>query len=173
MLTIRPAEAEDAARIANVHVKTWRATYAELLPAHYIKAFTQESRAIFWARVMRHEEPERVLLVSEDDDGEIVGFAHGGAVRSVVPGHEQEIYALYVLPGFQGGGHGRRLFLAACNRLSKRDGEGLAVWVLRGNPAEGFYQHLGGTLVSSRTVQIGGAEVDEVAYGWAEVPSYD
>lgn len=172
MLTIRPAELEDAARIANVHVKTWRATYAELLPADYLKSFTQESRSIFWARLMKSSASDQVVLVSEEDDEAIVGFAHGGPIRSVVPGHAQEIYALYVLPGFQESGHGRRLFLAASNRLARLDGEGLAVWVLRGNRAEGFYKHMGGTLVSSLTVRIGGADVDEVAYGWPDVPSY-
>ena len=173
MLTIRPAEAEDAAAIANVHVKTWRAAYAGLLPTAHLRALTVESRSITWARLLKNQDDELVILVSENDDANIVGFVSGGPVRSVVPGHDLEISALYVLPGFQRNGHGRRLFMAASNRLSKLDGAGLVVWMLKDNPAAGFYKRLGGTVVSSRTIRFAGSDVDEIAYGWAEVPSYD
>lgn len=172
MLTIRPAEAGDAAGIANVHVKTWRATYAGLLPASYLKTLTLESRSITWARLLKTQDPDLVLLVSENDDGDIVGFVSGEPIRSVVPGHAQEISSLYVLPGYQRTGHGRRLFMAASNRLAQREGEGLVVWVLEGNPASEFYKHMGGTVVASRTIRIAGSEVEEIAYGWDEIPSY-
>ena len=36
MLTIRPAEIDDAAAIARVHVDTWRSTYAGIIPQHYL-----------------------------------------------------------------------------------------------------------------------------------------
>ena len=172
MLTIRPAEAEDAANIANVHIKTWRATYRGIIPKAHLDHLTIDSRAITWARLMERSGDDLILLVSEDEAGEIVGFVSGSVGRTAVPGHEAEISSLYVLPGFQGVGHGRRLFMAASNRLASRNLEGLAIWVLKDNPATGFYKHLGGTLVSSRTIQYAGADLDEVAYGWAEIPSY-
>lgn len=172
MLTIRPAEAQDAAGIANVHVKTWRATYTGLLPASYLKTLTLESRSITWARMLKNQDPDLVILVSENDDGDIVGFGSGGSIRSVVPGHAQEISALYVLPGYQRAGHGRRLFMATANRLAQRDGEGLAVWVLEGNPSAEFYKKLGGEVVSSRTIRIAGTDIEEIAFGWPEIPSY-
>lgn len=172
MLTIRPAEFEDAAGIANVHIKTWRATYAGIIPRSYLDTFTVQNRAIRWARIMEHGGDDVVVMVSENDGGDIVGFVSGGMIRSVIPGHEAEISSLYILPGFQQAGHGRRLFMAASNRLAEQGLQGLAIWVLKDNPATGFYRHLGGTLVSSRTIQYAGAELDEVAYGWEDIPSY-
>ncbi len=92
---------------------------------------------------------------------------------SVIPGHEAEIFNLYILPGFHKSGHGRRFFMAVSNRLSGAGFEGLAVWVLKNNPATTFYKYLGGSLVSSRTIRYGSVVLDEVAYGWADIPSYD
>lgn len=172
MLTIRPAEPEDAAKIANVQVKTWRATYADILPKDYIASFTGQSRAITWARILERLTDPEVVMVSENEDREIIGYVSGGPIRSVVPGHAAEISSLYVLPGFQGEGHGRRLFMAASNRLAAAGLDGLAVWVLKDNPATAFYKHLGGVLVSSRTDREGGVHFDEIAYGWGETPSY-
>ncbi|MBT5241877.1 MAG: GNAT family N-acetyltransferase [Rhodospirillaceae bacterium] len=172
MLTIRSAEIEDAAHIANVHVKTWRATYAGIIPKAELNQVTSESRAITWARIIERSGEDTPILVSENEDGEIVGFVSGGSIRSVIPGHEAEISSLYILPGFQKGGHGRRLFMAESNRLSESGFEGLAVWVLKTNPATEFYKHLGGSLVSSRTIRYGSVDLDELAYGWADIPSY-
>ncbi|MEQ8734179.1 MAG: GNAT family N-acetyltransferase [Rhodospirillaceae bacterium] len=172
MLTIRTAEAEDAARIANVHVKTWHATYSGLLPKSYIDSFTEDRRAIAWVRIMNHMGKSEGVLVSENLNGEIVGFVSYGPLRSVIPGHEGEISSLYILPGFQREGHGRRLFLAASNRLHQAGLEGLAIWVLRDNPADMFYKRMGGTVVSSRTSAEADVELDEIAYGWEKIPSY-
>lgn len=173
MLTIRNAEPEDAAKIANVQVKTWRAAYAGILPDDYIGSFTKQPRAIMWARLLERLSDQDVVMVSENADQEILGYVSGGPIRSVVPGHAAEISSLYVLPGYQGEGHGRRLFMAASNRLAAAGLEGLAVWVLKENPATAFYKRLGGTVVSSRTAREGRVNFDEVAYGWEKTPSYD
>ena len=36
MLTIRPAELDDAPAIAQVHVDTWRSNYAGMIPQAYL-----------------------------------------------------------------------------------------------------------------------------------------
>lgn len=101
MLTIRSAEIEDAAHIANVHVKTWLATYASIIPKAELHAVTRASRSITWARIIERAQDDAPILVSENEDGEIVGLLSGGGIRSVIPGHEAEISSLYILPGFQ------------------------------------------------------------------------
>lgn len=40
------------------------------------------------------------------------------------------------------------------------------LWVLADNPSRGFYEHMGGKELCSKTIQIGGADLLEVAYGW-------
>lgn len=172
MLTIRTADPEDAAKIASVQIKTWRATYTDIIPKDYIAYFTEQPRAVMWARIIERLGADEVVMVSENEDREVVGYVSGGPIRSVVPGHAAEISSLYILPGFQKEGHGRRLFMAASNRLAASNLEGLAIWVLRENPATAFYKHLGGTVVSSRTVHEADLDFDEIAYGWVETPSY-
>ena len=45
----------------------------------------------------------------------------------------------------------------------------LLVWVLAANPAVSFYEHLGGTLVAQKTIQIGGATLPEIALYWPDI----
>jgi len=58
----------------------------------------------------------------------------------------------------------------ACARrlLVQRLGSVL-IWVLADNkPARGFYERLGGRPVREQTVEIGGAWLREVGYGWPD-----
>jgi hypothetical protein len=43
------------------------------------------------------------------------------------------------------------------------------VWVLAENPARRFYEALGGKIVFEKRIEIGGASLVEVAYGWEEM----
>jgi hypothetical protein len=48
------------------------------------------------------------------------------------------------------------------------------VWVLDGNRARGFYEHLGGRQVGRRTVQLDDdVFAAEIACGWTEMPGPD
>ena len=173
MLIIRDADPEDAADIARVHVDTWRSAYRGILPASYLKSISYQHRAIAWARMLEFvEESEAdVTLVSEIDD-EIVGFVHAGHLRHRDPRFAAEINSLYVLKDHQRAGHGKRLFLAACNRLAQRQLKGLFVWVLADNPCREFYSSMGGELVANREVEFAKEPLMEYGYGWAQTPEY-
>jgi hypothetical protein len=41
--------------------------------------------------------------------------------------------------------------------------------VLKNNPACGFYECLGGQFLREKQIKIGGADLLEVAYGWADI----
>jgi hypothetical protein len=45
----------------------------------------------------------------------------------------------------------------------------MLVWVLAENPARGFYQALGGELVSEKPIEVGDAKLIEAAYGWKDL----
>lgn len=42
----------------------------------------------------------------------------------------------------------------------------MAVWVLEKNPSKHFYEKSGAQLETSKEIEIGGAKLSEVAYGW-------
>ena len=98
----------------------------------------------------------------------MVGFAAFGPDRaSGFPGYTAELWAIYVLPTWQRKGLGRALFHEGA-RLLQAEGYGrMLVWVLKENPkGRGFYEHLGGVLLGEREIELGGAKLWEVAYGF-------
>ena len=46
--SVRPAIARDAKSIAEIHVATWQAVYADLMPADYLASINVEKRFAFW-----------------------------------------------------------------------------------------------------------------------------
>jgi ribosomal protein S18 acetylase RimI-like enzyme len=173
MLTIRAAETEDAPAIAKVHVETWQANYRGIIPQAYLDSLTVQNRTIGWVRLLERGGRDLITLVSEDNDGRIVGFASGGTIRHREPRFQAEISSLYVAPRAQRRGHGRRLFLALSNRLAGRGLKGLFVWVLADNAARGFYEALGGRPVGDITRDFAGTPLREIGYGWDDTPRYE
>lgn len=45
----------------------------------------------------------------------------------------------------------------------------MLVWVLAENPFRRFYEALGGQYVRTEQFELGGAMLDEVAYGWRDI----
>jgi hypothetical protein len=53
--------------------------------------------------------------------------------------------------------------------LRRQGFRNMVVWVLRENPACGFYQRVGGVQVAEQPIEIGGKALPEVAYGWPDI----
>jgi GNAT superfamily N-acetyltransferase len=169
-MIIRRAQVEDAAAIAEVHVKTWRAAYAGMLPDKFLlnlSADKHESR--WWRHVLAGTNIRHYVYVADDEDAGVVGFCSGGAMRGETAEFDSEVYALYLLDSFQGKGIGKSLFLALVAHHQKLGDKSLLVWVLDQNPARFFYESLGGKLVITRHGQVGGKKIRELGYGWDNI----
>jgi GNAT superfamily N-acetyltransferase len=167
---VRPAEADDAAAIARVHVASWRATYAGILPDHVLvglDASIHENR--WWRHALRRRATRHCVFVAEDETAGVVGFASGGPARDAALAFSCEIYALYLQDDFHGQGIGRTMFICLSERLADRHGSSLIVWALSENPSRFFYQALGGRLVARRNGKLGGVAIEEFGYGWEDV----
>ncbi|MFN8498666.1 MAG: GNAT family N-acetyltransferase [Anaerolineae bacterium] len=81
-------------------------------------------------------------------------------------GYSGELYALYVLPAWHGLGVGRRLVAAVVAHLRGDGHQAMYVWVLAGNPANGFYQRLGGQFFGVKDLPVGDATLIEEGYGF-------
>jgi ribosomal protein S18 acetylase RimI-like enzyme len=161
---VRPAELDDAAEIARVHVATWRSAYRGLMPDDFLASLSEAHYAERWQRVIG-DGSNRVFVVEDHD--RVAGFASGGRERAGETGFAGELYALYVLDEAQRHGHGRELVRAVAGALRDLHLPDMIVWVLRDNsPARAFYERLGGTYVRKQPITIGTTTLEEVSYGW-------
>ena len=63
-VTFRPATIDDARVIAQVHVDTWRTTYAGIVPDDYLRDLSYERRERQWQSFYTKPEPKSDLLVA-------------------------------------------------------------------------------------------------------------
>ncbi len=99
MLIVAPGPA-DAAALAQVHVTSWRETYAGLLPTAYLARMDTRVHARRWLRQLTLARPSAVVLAAEGRQG-LVGYCAGDLVRD---SRLAEVSTLYVLRSAQGHG---------------------------------------------------------------------
>ncbi len=167
--SIRPATLDDISGIAQVHVDTWRAAYAGLVPDEILVNMTYAERENLWQRIISQYADTNFVYVAEVDE-QIVGFVSGGPLRDDTPGYTSELFAIYLRPSTQGQGIGRQLVEALVSALIECGHESMLLWVFRDNPrARAFYEALGGQYVSEKIFELGGQELAEVSYGWHDI----
>jgi len=166
-LTIRKADIEDAAAIAHVHVESWKTTYAGIVSDVFLASLNKEVRTQSWQEQILTANIS--ILVAEDETG-IFGFAAGGRIREKIDDHDAELYAIYLLRERQKQGAGRTLCLTLASALQTKGFTSMIVWVLEQNPSVSFYERLGAVQIARKIINIGGADLQELAFGW---PSLD
>jgi L-amino acid N-acyltransferase YncA len=150
-------------------VESWRTTYRGIVPQPFLDSLSVESRTRWWEGMFARADGSRCVFVAEDTDGQITGFAFAGPESRGDREYTGEVYAIYLLEQHQRRGTGRRLMAAAAERLAALGMAGTLLWVLAENhPSRRFYESLGGTALRAQQIEIGGAELEEVAYGWGD-----
>jgi GNAT superfamily N-acetyltransferase len=175
MIHIRAAQLADAPGIARVHVDAWRTTYPEVMPAEFLASLTYAQREQLWQQILTEYAASNIVFVALLQESaapeQVIGFASGGPEQTGQLGCASELYAIYLLASYQRQGLGRQLTAAVVRELVRRGFPSMAVWVVAENPARRFYEALGGRYLATRTEEIGGATITEIAYGWAELPA--
>ena len=167
---IREAVPADAGGITKVHVDTWRTAYAGIVPDEHLAGLSYRNREAVWLQILSRDKPAQCNLVAETGGGEIVGFAGGGPEREGDEVYRGELYAVYLRQEHQRRGVGRRLACAVAKGLLSAGFESMLLWVLEDNRrARRFYESLGGELVGRKSIDIGGATLVEVSYGWRDI----
>ncbi len=168
-IQIRPARVEDAPGIARVHVDSWRTTYRGLVPEAVLANLSYQTREDMWRNGLSDSERKNYDYVAVDDQGHIVGFVTGGPLRDGDPSYESELHAIYLLQEAQGQGIGRRLMLTFVERLLQSGVTSMLLWVFADNTARQFYEAMGGQAIQSQPLEVGGVELQEVAYSWKDI----
>jgi ribosomal protein S18 acetylase RimI-like enzyme len=172
-LFILPAGPADAEQVARVQRLSWQAAYARQLSPMALARAEAAWGAGHWREVLERVNGRSFTLVLANARG-VAGFGMAGRRRgrpdAAVAAYDSEIYMLYLLPRFQGQGHGRRLMTALASTLKARGSKSTLVWALASNrPAIDFYQHLGGTTLTDRKQPFFGDTVNETALGWPDI----
>ena len=136
-MNVRPARPEDARRIAEIHVETWRDTYPGVIPQEVLDGLSVDERERLWQEWIPH--PETRAFVAELDGG-VVGFVTSTCWTDRAIG---ELDAIYVAPAGQGQGAGLGRMQAGAGALAERWDEAI-LWVATENPrARRVYERYG------------------------------
>ncbi|MBN8209120.1 GNAT family N-acetyltransferase [Bacillus sp. NTK071] len=165
-MEIRKAVVEDASEIANVHVNSWRTTYQRLIPDDYLASLDIQIREARWRKSL---EEGNTIFVVVNYENSIVGFANGGENRNANYPYDSELYAIYMLEEAQRQGAGSQLIAHVAEHLIEEGFQSMLVWVLNGNPAAQFYEHLHPIRIAEEEVTIGGKTLKETAFGWDDL----
>jgi GNAT superfamily N-acetyltransferase len=162
-MTIRRAEPGDARGIAEAHVSSWRSSYRGIVPDARLEALDAESRVSFWETHLES------CFVSMDDDGAITGFVSAGPAQNDELGADGEIYAIYLVEAAKKQGIGRRLMYEAVFRLRETGCRSVCLWLLKENPARGFYERFGGHIVGEKSYETGGFTLPAIGCKWDDI----
>jgi L-amino acid N-acyltransferase YncA len=166
-ILIRKARISDAPAIGRVYVKTWRSTYAGVVPDRVLVGMSEVSQAANWHRQIARDKGG-IVMVAEADRERIVGVGSAGPARGA--GEEVgEVYTLYVDPDWHGRDVGRSLLAALLRALADEGRASAIVWVLAANPSRFFYEAVGGRRTVERVEKLWGTELPEIGYRWDDL----
>ncbi|GAA1611951.1 GNAT family N-acetyltransferase [Actinoplanes couchii] len=154
-MPVRPALPADAAELAEIHVRTWQAAYAGLIPQDYLNSLEPAQREPGWRRWLSELRPPHAILVWAPSDpagtaspagSGLAGFITVAASRDPEPAARGigEVYAIYVRDAHWGSGAGRELMAAGLRSLAASGFTEATLWVLASNVrARRFYEAAG------------------------------
>lgn len=168
-MSIRPAQARDAAEIARIHVRTWQAAYRGQLPDLFLGSLDAEldQRTARWEGFIASAATRRQRQLVAQDGDRVVGFVtFGPSEDEPVDPEVGQIYAIYVDSSYWDRGFGRELFAAAVHGLTDAGFGAATLWVLEANArARRFYEAAGWvTDGAMKTERRGDVELHEVRY---------
>lgn len=117
-VSVRVAWADDAPAIAELQLRTWGATYADLVPAEALPTDVDAAAASWHAALARPGDARNRVLVALERN-RVVGFAITSPASDpdCDPVADAELAELTVDPGERGKGHGSRLLQASVETM--------------------------------------------------------
>ncbi len=173
-IRLRRAGLEDARRIAEVHVASWRETYAGMMPAETLAGLDLSEWAERWRGYLSDDDPASATFLAVDETGAAVGFGHcrrQGSEKLLALGFSGEFASLYLLRRIQRRGAGRRLIAAMAGHLLAQGCDSVGFWVFRDAAhARRFYEAHGAAPAGIEGVwEIYGMAMPDMAYGWRDL----
>jgi GNAT superfamily N-acetyltransferase len=135
-VSVRVAWADDARAIAELQLRTWRSTYAGLVPAEALPDDVDAAAAAWHASLSKPRDARNRVLVALERN-RAVGFAITSPASDpdCDPVADAEIAELTVDPDERGKGHGSRLLQAAVDTLVADRFRRAVLWAIASDDA--------------------------------------
>lgn len=166
-VNIREATIQDAQGIGKVHVDSWRTTYKDIIPDHFLNNLSYEQRTELAKRNIAKKDNH--MLVAENEFGEIVGFADASTRESNVVPYSSDLTSIYLLEEYQGKGIGKLLLKELFMYFKQKEYQSIFVEVLAENKTRNFYEYYGAEYVKTVQIAIGGKVLEEFVYVWNDI----
>ncbi len=140
IMRVRSAETSDCSAITSAYMDSWRAGYRDLLTQAELEVQAEARRGHDWASAI--SQPDRIVLVAEDDSGGIVGVAE--CEHTPARGRLPWLQMLYVVPSAWGTGAAVRLLRGALEAVHQAGHRTIWLEVVdRQERARRFYEREG------------------------------
>lgn len=153
--------------IAKVHVASWRTTYKGIIPDTFLANLSYEQFTAIWDENLKRE--DNFIIVVENDEGEIVGFADSYKKESNKEENAIDLTSIYLLETYQGRGLGKLLLKKLFTHYKDQGYTKVFVEVLEDNKTCYFYEYYGAEFVKTVQIKIGGKVLNESIYVWQSV----
>jgi ribosomal protein S18 acetylase RimI-like enzyme len=173
LINFRVATQEDAAEIANVHINSWRESYAGLMPQEFLddRPLYFRNRFRLWKKVT--VDPTNRTYVAECPLNGVIGFINGSAARDKEYAEYAEVYCIYLLKKYQRKNIGSELLKMYFEEMKNKGFKKVYLWVLKDNPSIIFYEISGGKHNGHvKEAEIAGVKMQELCYVWEDLSKY-
>ncbi len=164
---LRLAVSDDAESIATLHVASWRLAYRGIFSDDYLDGPVESDRRLLWQNRLRDPRPGQIIVLAEDHEGALVGFACGFVDED--PHWGSFVNNLHVTPDQKGSGIGRALMRELGHDFAGTAPERpIYLFCLADNRAAcGFYDSLGGHVVERlESVEADGHSYADLRIVW-------
>jgi len=172
----RKANISDLSGIVKVKVDTWKTAYQGIISENYLKNLSYEDKEENWKQKLENPTHGASIYVAETDQNEIVGFALAtlekyNPIVALLQAerYKGELCAIYILEEFQHKEIGTELVKLVVKYFISNNVNSMIVWILKENPSCRFYEKLGGKYIGEQSIEIGGKQYVEIAYGWENI----
>lgn len=161
---IRKATREDAARLAEIKIASWRKAYAGIVPEFYLANLDKQEFTADYLEIITLAEESIDILICQ---GEIIGFiTTGPAQESDCLETTAEIKGQYLLPEYWSQGLGRELFFHGLDVVKAQGFKRAILYVLQKNTrSRKFYESAGFVFLGHRKIYNLGRELTALRYG--------